>query len=182
MRSQILNLALGRPELSPRKLAVTFTDTKSYFVSGASAYRLLKAHDLITSPAFIVMKAANEFKDKPSHPNEQWQTDFTYLKVLGWGWFYLSTILDDYSLYVISWKLYTAMKTSDITDTLDLALDASDRGSARVIHKPRLLSDNGASYISEELADFLKGKGMSHVRGAPYHPQNWARSNVGIKH
>ena len=63
MRSQILELALDQPELSPRELAVRFTDTKSYFVSEASVYRLLKAHDLITSPAFVVIKAADEFKD-----------------------------------------------------------------------------------------------------------------------
>jgi len=171
VRSLIVGLALERPELSPRELVVTFTDTKGYFVSEASVYRLLKAHDLITSPAFIVMKAANEFKDKPSRPNEQWQTDFMYLKVLGWSWFYLSSILDDYSRYIVSWKLYTTMKTSDVTDTLEMALDASGCDKAKIIHKPRLLSDNGASYISEELADWLKGKGMSHVRGAPYHPQ-----------
>ena len=117
------------------------------------------------------MKAANEFKDKPSRPNEQWQTDFTYLKVLGWGWFYLSTILDDYSRYVISWKLCTTMKARDVTDTLELALKASGCDSAKIIHKPRLLSDNGSSYISEDLATWLDDKGMSHVRGAPYHPQ-----------
>jgi hypothetical protein len=55
---------------------------------------LLKAHALITSPAFIVMKAADEFKDKTTAPDQLWQTDFTYLKVTGWGWFYLSTVLD----------------------------------------------------------------------------------------
>ena len=71
------------------------------------AYRLLKAHDLITSPNFIVMKAASEFKDKTTAPNQLWQTDFTYLKIIGWGWYYLSTILDDYSRYIISWKLCT---------------------------------------------------------------------------
>ena len=54
--------------------------------SEASVYRLLKAHDLITSPAFIVMKAADEFKDKTTAPNQLWQTDFTYLKVTGWGY------------------------------------------------------------------------------------------------
>ena len=125
IREQIVDLALEEPELSPRELAVRFTDTQSYFVSEASVYRLLKAHDLITSPAFVVIKAANEFRDKTTAPNEMWQTDFTYLKVIGWGWFYLSTILDDYRRYVIAWKLCTTMKASDVTDTLELALQAS---------------------------------------------------------
>lgn len=171
IRAQIVDLALEQPELSPRELAVRFTDTKKYFVSEASVYRLLKAHDLITSPAFVVIKAANEFKDKTTAPNQMWQTDFTYLKVIGWGWFYLSTILDDYSRYVIAWKLCTTMKASDVTDTLELALQASGCDQVDVHHKPRLLSDNGASYIAGELADWLDDQGMDHVRGAPYHPQ-----------
>ena len=171
VRDRIVKLALDEPELSPRELAVRFTDTENYFVSEASVYRLLKAHDLITSPAFIVMKAADEFKDKTTAPNQLWQTDFTYLKVIGWGWFYLSTILDDYSRYIIAWKLCTTMKTGDVTDTLELALEASGMDHANVVHKPRLLSDNGASYISGDLADWLDEKYMQHVRGAPYHPQ-----------
>jgi len=92
IRRKVVKLALKETELSPRELAVTFTDTKKYFISEASVYRVLKAHDLITSPAFIVIKAASEFKDKTTAINQLWQTDFTYLKVLGWGWFYLSTI------------------------------------------------------------------------------------------
>ena len=125
VRAQILDLALNESELSPRELAVRFTDSKGYFVSEASVYRLLKAHDLITSPAFVVIKAADEFKDKTVRPNQLWQTDFTYLKVIGWGWFYLSTILDDYSRYIVAWKLCTTMKAGDVTDTLELALEAS---------------------------------------------------------
>jgi putative transposase len=171
VRGQIVELALEVPELSPRELAVRFTDTESYFVSEASVYRLLKAHDLITSPAFIVMKAADVFKDQTTAPNQLWQTDFTYLKVIGWGWFYLSTILDDYSRYIIAWKLCTTMKAEDVTDTLELALQASGCDRARVNHKPRLLSDNGSSYISGDLADWLDQRRMQHVRGAPYHPQ-----------
>ena len=84
---------------------------------------------------------------------------------------YLSTILDDYSGYIIAWKLCTTMKTSDVTDTLDIALQASGCDQAHVVHKPRLLSDNGASYVSGELAEWLGDKKMGHVRGAPYHPQ-----------
>ena len=126
IRERIVQLALDEPTLSPRELAVRFTDTEKYFVSEASVYRLLKAHDLIASPAFIVMKAADEFKDKTTAPNQLWQTDFTYLKVIGWGWFYLSTILDDFSRYIIAWKLCTTMKVEDVTATLDLA-DAGAR-------------------------------------------------------
>jgi putative transposase len=87
IRQQIIQLALDEPELSPGELAVRFTDTHSYFVSEASVYRLLKAQELIASPAFIVMKAVDEFKDKTSAPNQLWQTDFTYLKVIGWAGF-----------------------------------------------------------------------------------------------
>jgi len=171
IRGQVVDLALDEPELSPRELAVRFTDTKSYFVSESSVYRLLKGLDLITSPAFFVIKAAKEFKDKTTAPNQMWQTDFTYLKVIGWGWFYLSTILDDFSRYIIAWKLCTTMNTTDVTDTLELALQASGCDMVNVMHKPRLLSDNGPCYISADLAEWLGVKNMDHVRGAPYHPQ-----------
>jgi putative transposase len=171
VRSQIVTLALEQCELSPRELAVRFTDTQGYFVSEATVYRLLKTHDLITSPAFIVMKAANEFQDKTTAVNQMWQTDFTYLKIIGWGWYYLSTILDDFSRYIIAWKLCTTMKAEDVTDTLELALTASGCNQAHVRHRPRLLSDNGASYVFGELAEWLDKQHMSHVRGAPYHPQ-----------
>ena len=171
VREEIVQLALEEPELSPRELAARFTDTKSHFVSEASVYRLLKAHDLITSPAFIVVKTADEFKDKTTAPNQLWQTDFTYLKVIGWGWFYLRTILDDFSRYIVAWKLCTTMKAEDVTETLNLALQVSGLDQVHVVHRPRLLSDNGSSYISADLAKWLGERNIEHVRGAPYHPR-----------
>jgi len=171
IRERIRKLALEEPALSPPELAVRFTDTENYFVSEASVYRLLKALDLIASPAFIVMKAANEFTDKTTAPNQLWQTDFTYLKIIGWGWYYLSTILDDFSRTIIAWKLCTTMKAEDVTATLELALKASELDRVNVVHRPRLLSDNGSSYISSDLAKWLDDQNMDHVRGAPYHPQ-----------
>lgn len=141
IRDKLIELALACPELSPRELAVRFTDTQGYFVSESSVYRLLKAHNLITSPDFIVMKAASEFKDKTTAINQLWQTDFTYLKVIGWGWFYLSTILDDYSRYVIAWKLCTTMSTRDVTDTLERALVAP------AVARPTLFTSHVCSRI-----------------------------------
>src|SRR5579864_6868189 len=170
IRKRIITLALDSPELSPRELALRFTDLESYFVSEASVYRLLKAHDLIASPAFIVMKAADEFKDKTTAPNQLWQTDFTYLKVIGWGWFYLSSVLDDFSRYIIAWKLCASMKADDVTATLEQALKTAGLDKAKVVHRPRLLSDNGSSYISGDLARWLDNKSIAHIRGAPYHP------------
>lgn len=84
---------------------------------------------------------------------------------------YLSTVLDDFSCYVIAWKLCTNMRAEDVTETLNLALQACGCDQAHVQHKPRLLSDNGPSYIAGELADYIKTNTMSHVRGAPCHPQ-----------
>jgi putative transposase len=172
VRDRIVELALNRPELSPRELAVTFTDAESYFVSEASVYRLLKAHDLITSPAFIVIKAADEFRDKSTAPNQLWQTDFTYLKVIGWGWLYLSTILDDYSRYIIALEAVQHHESiEDVTDTLNLALAASGCDRTTMRHRPRLLSDNGPCYIAGELAEWLQDRDMDHIHGAPNHPQ-----------
>ena len=170
-RDDLIELALEHEALSTRELAVKYTDEKRYFISESSAYRILKEADLITAPDYVVIKAAEEFKDKTTAINQMWQTDFTYFKIIGWGWYYLSTILDDYSRYIISWKLCTTMRAKDVTDTIELALTASGCDRAVVQHKPRLLSDNGSCYISSDLAEWLEEQKMDHVRGAPFHPQ-----------
>ena len=170
-RDQILEMALGEPDLSPREITVKFTDQRGYYVSESTVYRILKQNNLITSPEFILMKAADRFQNPTTAPNQLWQTDFTYLKVIGWGWFYLSTILDDYSRYIVAWKLCTTMKADDVAGTLTMALKASGCDSARVTHRPRLLSDNGPCYIAGDLATWLSDQGIPHTRGSPGHPQ-----------
>ena len=122
------------------------------------------------------MQAAHAFKDKTTTINQLWQTDFTDLKSIGWGWMVLSTIRDDFSRYVSAWKLCTTMTSRDVTATLELALQASGCDQADAVHKPRVRSDNGSSYISGNLADGLTDNEMSPVRGAPYHPQTQAKT------
>ena len=108
--------ALEEADLSPRELAVRFTDEKRYFVSELTVYRLLTAHDLITSPAYVVIKAADQFHTKTTRPNEMWQTDLTYFKIIGWSWMYLSTVLDDFSRYIIAWKLCTNIPAAGLVN------------------------------------------------------------------
>ena len=126
VRELSVEVALERPDLTPRELAWHITDTYDYFVSESSVYRLLKAHDLITSPQFMVMSASDAFQNPTRRINELWQTDFTCFRVVGWGWYFLSTVLDDYSRYISSWRLTTTtMAASDVTETWEDALTAT---------------------------------------------------------
>ena len=170
VRELVVKTALEHTELSPRELACRITDTEGHFLSESSVYRILKSHDLIASPAYIVMTAADRFRHPTRRPNELWQTDFTYFRIVGWGWYYLSTVLDDYSRKILAWKLSATMEAGDVTETLDLARAATGVDRVRIEHRPRLLSDNGPCYVSGELREYLEEHGMGHTRGAPYHP------------
>ena len=171
VQDQVLELALERTDLSPRELACRYTDERRYFVSESSVYRILKAADLITSPAYVLMSASDAFQHPTRRVHEMWQTDFTYFRIVHWGWYSLSTVLDDFSRYIIAWKLSSTMGSSDVTETLDRALAVTGVDQIRVKHRPRLLSDNGPAYVSSELREYLGDRGMAHTRGAPYHPQ-----------
>ena len=167
-REQVVEIALDKESYSPRELAWHITDTHGYYISESSVYRILKEYGLLTSPAHIITSASAEFKDKTSRPNQMWQTDFTYFKIIGWGWYYLSTVLDDYSRYIVGWELCSGMKAEDAQSTVIKALAHANvpKGS-----RPRLLSDNGSSYIADSFKQFLKGEEIEPVHGRPMHPQ-----------
>ena len=170
VREQVVQIALEHPDKSPRELAWHITDTEGYFISESSVYRILKAFDLITSPAFILLKASDKFQHPTKRVNELWQTDFTQFKVVGWGYYYLSTVLDDYSRYILAWKLTTGMAHTDVQDTLDLARAASGVDQVAVRHRPRLLSDNGPAFLAADFTEYLREHGLRHTRGQPFHP------------
>jgi len=170
VREQTVDIALEETDKSPRQLAWHITDTQGYYISESSVYRILKSYDLITSPGYIVLSASDKFKSPTKCINELWQTDFTYFRITGWGWYYLSTVLDDYSRYILSWHLAATMTAEDVKITLDKAIEKTGIHQVKVKHKPRLLSDNGPSYISKELKDYLGNHQIIHTRGAPFHP------------
>jgi transposase-like protein len=169
-RKRVVESALAHPELSPRELAWRITDVEGAYISESSVYRILKAFDLVTSPSFMVLSAHEAFPHPTRRVHELWQTDFTYLRITGWGWYYLSTVLDDYSRYIIAWKLCTSMATDDVEVVLNDAVSRTGVTEPHVRHRPRLLTDNGACYISGQLREYLKEREISHTRGRPYHP------------
>lgn len=183
---QIVDLALSHPDKSCRQIAWLFVDEYGYYVSESSVYRILKGYDLVTSPVFEMVSAKDKYENPTKQVHELWQTDFTQFTVLNWGYYYLSTILDDYSRFIITWRLAPTMGHKDVEETLEMALATSGLESARVRHKPRLLSDNGSAYISGELKKFLKSQHIDHIRGAPYHPmtqgkiERWHRSMKNV--
>lgn len=167
-KNLVVSLALDHPHLSSRELACKLTDEQQIFISESSVYRILKARGLIQTPAHILTYAADEFKDKTTRVNQMWQTDFTYFKIIGWGWYYLSTVLDDHSRYIVHWELCNSMKAEDVKRTIATAMK-----QAKVLskQKPKLLSDNGSCYISAELKEYLSQQGITQVHGRPMHPQ-----------
>jgi transposase InsO family protein len=169
-REKVVETALNHPEKSPRELAWHITDTQEYYISESSVYRILKDRDLVTSPVYTVMSAGDRFYEPTKAINELWQTDFTYLKVVGWGWYYLSTVMDDYSRYILAWRLCRGMSTGEAQETIEEAVHFTGVRHVRIIDRPRLLSDNGPCYVSKAFEEYLENEGISHIRGKPYHP------------
>jgi len=169
-KQRVVEVALQHPEKSPRELAWYMTDKRGYYISESSVYRILKFHDLVTSPVYTVISAQDKFPHPTKAPNELWQTDFTWFKVVHWGWYYLCTILDDYSRYILAWQLCAGMSTEEVKATIEAAIRFSSVRDPRVLHRPRLLSDNGPCYVSVALKEYLEQQGMAHTRGRPYHP------------
>jgi transposase InsO family protein len=168
-KNLVVEIALDYPHLSPRELAYRLTDEQQIFISESSVYRILKNKGLITSPAHILLAAGNEFQNKTSFVHQMWQTDFTYFKIIGWGWYYLSTVLDDFSRYIVHWELCKSMEADDVKRTVDRAVA---KARLKTKKRPKLLCDNGSCYISKGLKEHLNNEhDIDPIHGRPYHPQ-----------
>ena len=165
---RILELANDNPEMSSRELSFWITDNENFTVSESTVYRVLKKAGLIGTTNVHSFPASKEYHTKPAEVNEQWQTDATYLHVQGWGWFYLISVLDDFSRKIISWKLQTSMTGEDFVEVLE---DACFKAGVSRENMPNLVSDRGPALISGELGDYLRVKGIHHILSSPYHPQ-----------
>lgn len=170
-RDMVIEQALIFPEESPREIAFRLTDSAGFSISESSVYRILKAKGLVADRESKGFPASQEYSYKPKRVNEQWQIDATYLKVVGWGWYFLISVLDDVSRRILAWLLQTSMDGDAFSEVLQLALENTGLDKLPRVHKPRLLSDNGPGLVGESFQKYLDAVGMTHILASPYHPQ-----------
>jgi transposase InsO family protein len=166
-QEQIITLALERPDLSCRELACYITDQERWFVSESTVYRILKRRGLVTTPAYRLIEAAHHFANPTTAVHQLWQTDFTYFKIQGWGWYYLSTVMDDYSRYILSWQLCPTMQAVDAERTLQKAMHVAHLKEEQ---RPKVLTDNGPAFVGKYLREYFDKQHIEHIKCAPYHP------------
>jgi len=168
---KIVNQARASPELSPRQLALRIVDSGGIYISESSVYRILKREGLIKPAEIVGFKAGKEYHRKTKRPNELWATDCAHLKVVDWGWYYLVTVMDDYSRFILAWELKSDMAAGSLIDVVQKAVDITGMADVPVEDRTVLLSDNGAGYLSRQFNDYLRLIRIRHVIALPYHPQ-----------
>jgi putative transposase len=169
--ARILKRSRASPELSARQLALEIVDTEGWYVSESTVFRILKREGLIKPAEVTGFKAGKEYHRKTARPNELWATDCAHFRVVDWGWYYLVTVMDDYSRLILAWELKSDMAAGSLIDVVQEAVDHTGMTDVPVEDRTVLLSDNGAGYLSRQFGDYLRLAGIRHILASPYHPQ-----------
>jgi len=167
---KILAAARAFPEFSSRLLSAWITDNEGFAVSESTVYRILRREGLVKRQEMKRM-ADKEYHTKTTGPHQMWATDASYFRVVGWGYYYLVTVMDDYSRFILGWKLQKDMTANSFIEVVQEAVDATGMTDVPVEDRTKLLSDNGSGYVSRAFRDYLGLVGIRHIRAAPFHPQ-----------
>jgi transposase InsO family protein len=167
---KILTTAREFPELSSRQLATWITDNAGFAVSESTVYRILRREGLVKRPE-VQLVVGKEYHTKTTRPHQMWATDASYFRVVGWGYYYLVTVMDDYSRFILAWKLQRDMSADSLIEVIQEAIDVTGMTEVPVEDRTKLLSDNGAGYVCRAFRDYLHLVGIRHILAAPFHPQ-----------
>jgi transposase InsO family protein len=167
---KILAVARESPEFSSRQLATWITDNAGFTISESTVYRILRREGLVKRPE-VQLVAGKEYHTKTTRPHQMWATDASYFRVVGWGYYYMVTVMDDYSRFILAWKLQRDMSANSLIEVVQEAVDATGMTDVLVEDRTKLLSDNGAGYVSRSFRDYLHLVGIRHILAAPFHPQ-----------
>jgi len=168
---KILVVARESPELSSRQLSAWITDNEGFAVSESTVYRILRREGLVKRQE-TQLTAAKEYHTKTTRSHQMWATDASYFRVAGWDYYYLVTVMDDYSRFILGWKLQKDMSANSLIEVVQEAVDATGMTDVPVEDRTKLLSDNGAGYVSRAFRNYLNLVGIGHILAAPFHPQN----------
>lgn len=167
----ILAAARAEPDKGPREIACGISDFAGFSVSESTVYRVLKLYGLIREVQVVGFPAGPEYTVKTTRVNEQWQSDASYFFVVGWGWYYLISVLDDFSRYILAWELNSDMKMESISEVVEQAIEWTGMKPVPVKLRARLVSDNGPSYVADAFEEYLRMHKLWHIRCSPHHPQ-----------
>ncbi len=193
-KERVVELALDRPDLSCRELAWHIIDQEGWFISESSVYRILKSRGLVTTPAYKLIEAADHFANPTTAIHQLWQTDFTYFKIQGWGWYYLSTVMDGPAddVSIGSTTLVTSCRGNSVRlckrwmpsvhwrkPCLRRACPKiSDHGYLLTTVRPGPDADIVCWSVSKYLKEYFQEQNIHHTRCAPHHPKEPIMPNV----
>ena len=164
----VLSAARAMPELSCRQLAAWTTDNMGFSVSESTVYRILRREGLVKRLE-TRLAAGKEYHRKTTGPHQMWATDASYFRVVGWGYYYMVTVMDDYSRFILAHRLQRDMTSDSFIEVVPV--DRTGMDQVPIEDRTKLLSDNGPGYVSRAFRDYLGMVGIKHILATPFHPQ-----------
>ena len=163
-KEAIVTFYLDHPLEGYRRLTYMLMDADVVAVSPSSVYRVLSQAGLLGRWNRKVSKKGTGFQ-QPLGPHEHWHTDISYINI-GGTFYYLCSVLDGYSRYIVHWEIRETMTEADVETIIQRALERFPKA------KPRIISDNGPQFLAKDFKEFIRVCGMTHVRTSPYYPQS----------